>query len=307
MAKRFVVILLATLVAAPVYAADTAVPDPSTLDIAGVKIGMTVDEAMSALKSFDDKYKITKLYSTEDFEQSGAAWPMERLSQSNKAIAFFSKLEAKHEATSVPCNQSAGGDVSRTLTASMMGMGDTCEKFKDDEETVTVLFSPVPGQERVTGVLREKTVHLEPPPTVDSVEHGLFEKYAGFTPTFSGNNKYSHQPMFVLLFDGKKRLLSLDSAKSLGAHDQYYCVDCPQVSPANVGRGEGISLRVILDPRGKSGVDAKLLRQVSMGLWDGDALMKGISQSVATFKALKTAANQKELDKSAASPSKTKF
>lgn len=293
------------------YAADTPVtgtPDPMSLDVAGVRLGMTPDEAQAALQKFDAGFKIEKLYVTNEirtYDERGL--PLARISDDRKPVAYFTSLSAVHQENPPPTNNCAGamGSVNG-MSGMLLGTNNCGDVHHDDEDQVRVYFSPVPGHEQVVGVVRDKTIHLTPPPTVDANKQGILAKYAGLPPTFDGWTNQKSQYSLTWLFDGKKRLLSEASANGKSRNDQFYTPASGASMPSWVMQGDGVSLRAVITTQG-SQEKANFVSSISVGLSDGDGLVNSFQQAKATFKQLKEKVDAAELAKSANSPSKTKF
>jgi len=93
---------LAVLLAVPAVAQATGGPDPTTFDVAGVKLGMTPNDAIAALKKFDSKYTIAKQYYAQPQFTYGNAE-----GQDIKRLVGFNKGTGKYESIAYLYNLAA--------------------------------------------------------------------------------------------------------------------------------------------------------------------------------------------------------
>lgn len=134
--------------AAPVAGSPEA--SPQKIEVAGVRLGMSLDEARAALKS-------------------------KRLREYKESTETLSYLDsAKGAVQSV-----AGGRFVNLIAAwTAPAAGDS---FEVDGESYAVMFTPVPGRERVMAIVH--SVGYSPANAVHetALENGLVEKYGGYT------------------------------------------------------------------------------------------------------------------------------
>jgi hypothetical protein len=128
-----------------------ALPDvsPDKLDVAGVKLGMSVDQVRSVLKS----KKLRDYY--ESTETLG------------------------HPESAKAATQSAGGrfvNVIAAWTPASSAPGD----LGDDGESYEVMFTPVPGQERVMAIVHAAAYLPADAVHEAALAEGLVKKYGGF-------------------------------------------------------------------------------------------------------------------------------
>lgn len=162
----FALVLLAPM-GARTASAQTAL-SLATIEVAGVRLGMTPDEAIAGLKAFDAGYTITEGYLEHpllnSFGQIGRPLSDFRPPNARPWPAYLNNLSAIKGQAVVDCHHNPDP---RQCT----------ETHSEDEENITVWFSLVPGQERVIAVQRSKRFYKEPHPTIASLMAGVFAKY----------------------------------------------------------------------------------------------------------------------------------
>ncbi|MDB6086534.1 MAG: hypothetical protein JWN43_4415 [Gammaproteobacteria bacterium] len=137
--------------AAPAQTRAPAVPDasPERVDVAGVQLGMSLDEVRAALKS---KKLVDYRESSEPLgrpDAAGTAQPSGR---------FVNVIAAWTRAPSSPRDAS----------------GEEGESFE-------VMFTPVPGKERAMAIVHSVTYSPANGPRETALENGLVKKYGGYT------------------------------------------------------------------------------------------------------------------------------
>ncbi len=146
----------APVLQAQTRAAAPVAPDlsPDTVDVAGVKLGMSPDEVRAILKSkkLSDYYESTEALGHFD-SAKGAMEPI--------ANGRFVNVIA----TWAPPQSSPAGDAPA-----------------EDGESYEVMFTPVPGKERAMAIVH--SVGYSPANAVreTALDNGLVKKYGGFTP-----------------------------------------------------------------------------------------------------------------------------
>jgi hypothetical protein len=247
--------------------------DPATLDVAGVRLGMTVDEAIAGLKSFDPVLPIKKRYSTNPLSSYASdGKDMSELYDADKSTAYFNDLYAIKVAPVQQCEKMT--DTNR--------MPRCFDRHPDDEEVVKVWFSHVPGQERVIAVQRTKTFYKDPKYPKEQI---TYEIQGGWVGTIGW------------AFDSKRRLVSSAAAKQKR-------IENTSGLPGTVRPGDGIVLNVVLSG---NNINNQIADKVQVTLSDADALYKSIDQAKATYAALKAQVDAKQVEKAAKGSSQTKF
>jgi hypothetical protein len=259
---------VAFLSAAPVVAQTASAIDPATLDVAGVKLGMTPEEAMVALKQFEPRFVVKKLYTQGQYSNYNVGGgDLALFSEAERAKYYFTGLSAVDE-----------GLIKPETKCRIPTDWQTCVTIvHDDVEKITVGFSPVPGQERVIGVLREKTFNKEPKPAIATLLAGVLAKYpyqSTFQHPISGGSVVGWQ------FDARKQLMSGATAKIKRV------AEVSGELPQRVSPGDGIDLY--------------------MSLVDSDALYKSIDQSKGAAAAVRAKVDAAAIEK-AKGASQTKF
>lgn len=264
--------------------------DPTTLDVAGVKLGMTPDEATAAIRAFDPKVAVRKLYLTRaiySFNTIGN----EQIPPNEKDRAYFNSIEAVNPGTSPledQCSNIGGASVP-------IGVNQCRGTYSDDIEYITVWFSPVPGQEHVIAVVREVSFN-KIPPTVQTLVDGIAKKYPlvkTYEKGVTGTDSY-HAGW---VYDAKNRLMT---DKMASAHNLN---QASKGLPDSVFDGDGASLHVQIDRAQNS----EIARDVFVGLEDGTGLYKSNEQSKAFIDAVEAKEKADEAAKSAKEGSQTKF
>lgn len=261
--------------------------DPAALDVAGVRLGMTVDEAATGLKGFDPTFAVTKRYlqgPTSGF--GGEGTPLDQIAESDRSTSYLNDFYAiKGEAT----------QVCRPVNPGIAGPADCNARHDDDEEIVRIWFSHVPNGERVIAVQRQKTFYKEPKPTVVSLRDSVFAKYAKDQITYDTKDGWNETMSW--LFDVRRRLMSRETARRKNIRNFG---GLPQFA----GPSDGIDLNVVLQGNNRNNLIADSLL---VTLFDGSTLYKSIAEGQAEYKALKARADAIQAQKAAKSQSQTKF
>jgi hypothetical protein len=138
--------------AAPAALPDTVKMSPNQIDIGGVKLGMSPDEVRAVLKS-------KKLL---DYTESA-----ETLSYLDSAKGAMQALPH--------------GRFVNVIAAWSPPPASAADSYQVDGESYEVLFTPVPGQEQVMGVIH--SVGYSPANAIHEIalENGLTQKYGGYS------------------------------------------------------------------------------------------------------------------------------
>lgn len=274
--------------------AQPKVFNPAETDVAGVKLGMTPDEAQAALHDFNDGFAIEKRYIISEpygFTEEGTT--LEQISQQwngnnlPRDKAIFTSLIASQGKGEAVCSGGVSG----------MIMGQGCSMtYSDDVESVSVWFSLVPGQQRVIAVLRTKGFHKDPHPTLAALKTGLTEKYPLGQVSAESASNYSYTADWI--FDSKGQLLSKRSFASRGLTAWQGRL------PSSASHGDGKGLGVRIDTNGQNNSIADSL---SMALYDAGALYDSIGQGKAAYQAIKKSHDAEEVEHSESGARKTKF
>jgi hypothetical protein len=151
----------------PTPAPSAASVSPDKIDVAGVKLGMSINDVRAVLKS-------------------------KKLRQYNESTQTLGYLDS---ATGAMQSISAGRFVSVIATWTSPAAADS---FAVDGESYEVMFTPVPGKERVMAIVH--SVGYSPANAVHetSLENGLVKKYGGYT----GSNNLPQSPTWRIQGDG---------------------------------------------------------------------------------------------------------
>lgn len=253
--------------------------DPSAIDVVGVKLGMTADEAIAALQSSNPKYTIVKhvwnrpagtalltgksLDRLKELNQlAGPTFLTEKYAFLTDIIAYDPVLrcDSKHHVDGDPCKQPP-----------------KASQVYAPEDVVHIWFSPDVGREKVILIKHHNyygdtnsTVIRENDPFISKLKVTLAEKYkAPPTVTAAGTTITN-----IWAFDDKGRILPPDRA-----HQQNIKIGAPQVFQS----GDGVRLTFEYNP------DRSNLYAVSTNasLYNGDAVYRAILQGNETYKSQK--------------------
>lgn len=155
--------------------------DPGTLDVAGVKIGMTADEAANALKGFDAGYSVAQRFFERDARFGYYGLPIEEITTKEAAV--------------------------------LVGLHATKDDGADHEE-VYIYLSPIAGKERVILVSRAK--QFGQPQLVTNIAEGIFSKYPKDTTFDRPPSSHEKSRMIGWRFDGRGRVMSAKVAQQEG-------------------------------------------------------------------------------------------
>ena len=261
--------------------------NPGSLDVTGVKLGMTPDQAIAALSKFDPSFVIEKDYegsSSQEYGDNGQ--PLNQLPTTYSGYslpagdAFYVHIYALDE------------------TPACTGAVLTClESQPASYDQVDVWLSPVPGQERVIAVMRTKHYNqsntaLLPPLT--SLETAIFNKYP---KTFTMQNT-SGTYTVDWLFDAKRRLISPSRATELNLNSWNGSLP----TSASAGDGIGLSLKIDIDS-----VNSGLADSFSIALYDANALYQFSGQLTSLYQAAKAKLDAAAIANAAKNAPKTNF
>ena len=255
--------------------------DPGTLDVAGIKLGMTPDQAIDALKGFDSTLAVTKKYLFGRGLSYGVdGVSLDAISEPDKRTAYLDGLAAAKGAPKTVCDKN---------------MTWCHQEYPEDEETIKVWFSRLPGHELVIAVQRYKVFHKNPQPAILSLKAAILQKYPGSQVTYQrGQGLYY---TIGWLFDSKKRILTSATAK--GKH-----LEETGALPRTVHPDDGIGLNVVFVSNNQNN---QIAESVSQTLYDANGLFKSSEQSKSAYDALKAQADAKQLDQSVKGAGQTKF
>jgi hypothetical protein len=256
--------------------AQSAPVTTSDFDIAGVKLGMTVDQAVAALQAFGPHYTIIKNYWQNDFTSFGqTGTPKDHLNQGDLKPSFAFLTDLVAEEGTYPCPYGATPD-------------QPCSDKPYD--TVHLWFSPVIGQERVIGIQRANSFYIgngqnygdtSKEPATSAVMAALTKKYS--IPSYS--QTASNFPEYDWVFDAKGRLISPARASELHLSTQFGAG-----FPSSVSSGDGVTLSVVLT----TAAGPTLVQQIDSSLFDGDALYNSVAQGHDTYESQEAKMNAQD-------------
>jgi hypothetical protein len=251
-------------------------------DVAGVRLGMSPEEAVAALKSFALDHTVEKLYSNDNqkhYENAGA--PMSDFTDSQGKVPYQRTLYltgiSSEKGTRVVCTNG----------------NSFC--YSDDHEVILVYLAPTVDHERVIAIRRTKDFIASSAPTIASLKSGLLSKYPMDKISSEDNRGQDYEADWF--FDGKKRLISKDRARGVGLYASQGQL------PGNVTEGGGLGLSAYIGASSNS----LLASSFSIALYDSDGLYKSIGQSKANYDSLKAAADAEDAKKASQSATPTKF
>ena len=263
---------LVLLFVPPVAAQTAGGLDPYRLDVAGVKLGMTPNDAIAALKKFEPKYVIAKRYFEKPQFMFGNTEGKDIKDIDDKRVAYFASLAAEK-------------DEQKKICSIRPPYG--CYTEPHAVETVTVWFSPVPGQERVIAVQRKAPFEKDPLPAVVSLKSSIFAKYPKDQATYENQDASGYSVEWA--FDAQKRIRPASAGKRRSYSPSRGGL------PNQVNEGDGFGLSVMF---GSTNQAVGLAGNMSVSLYDGNALYKSVAQAQATYKTLKAKADTAEVDRS---------
>jgi hypothetical protein len=244
-------------------------PDPMTLDVAGVRLGMTVDEAVAALQNFDAGFSIKKDYlSSDQINGLGADVPASARFNVTSSVTAVNESYTKRP--------TMGGQV------------------PGNPERILVEFSLVPAQERVVSIYRE-VAYVGKPQPYDSIYSGILGKYP---KEITIKETSGYDDSLEWMFDIKKRIISPAIAKSRFLPKHYGTTP----NSVSAGGGTNLSVRLFRTSNNKSLVDRFLI-----AFFDEAAIYKSIEQKKSLISRAKAARDMAELEKSKNQGSQTKF
>jgi hypothetical protein len=250
----------------------------AALDVAGVKLGMTPEQVIAALKGFDSGLVQAKRYltSTTDFYPASPTQTDE--CSDKQPYRMFSSIAAA-KGTRLP---GAGGGVGvRDVGVAAMGgqwveCGEEAQPG-DEPETVLVVFSPTPGQHRVIGVSLWRS--FKTAATVDAVMDSAMKKYpADLTAKTDETNRRARS----WRFDELGRVMSEDTAKRQNLLRYITSGETDSGMPGTVYEGHGIGVDLAIETDYNNQQIAKEFR---VSLYNEDALYKFIGEAKALYDA----------------------
>lgn len=272
--------------------AQTTLPRPklSQLDIAGVKLGMSVPDSLAALHNFDSSYKIVKLYQNSSVDSFGASGAP--LSQIPVSSTDDENLPQKYATLS---------EVEAT----------------DGHDTVDVWYAPIPGHETVIAVQRH--VQYKPTPVYNPSAAYAWRPLPGTAqqqtppppqlPAFSSLSKslatkYPYEPTLKSLqyhsmdwvFDDKGRFISPAMAQQLGIES-----DDGQM-PQGLSSDPESAMSIGMDVE-----DSGLVDSLDMVLYNGLGLYQSVAQLNADYEAGKAKLDHDLQKAASANAPKTNF
>jgi len=267
--------------------------DPASFDVAGVKLGMTRDEAIEALKKFDNSYDVVPQYMNGRASSYSAYYMIvaKKPIDPSYFVALWARTPKPDNADYFPTGRDKGA-----------------------YEEVHVVFAPTPGSERVIAVTRHKQFG-DAPPTVANLKAHLVSKYNvgpmthSSSPINIGNygdvevNGHCDATTFDYIFDAQKRLMPGKKADSRGNYAINWNLDCSQLSlgdglPDSAAAGDGIGMSAVIE--NDDGHSAA--RVMGVSIFDASALYKSVGQSKSTIDALEARAKAAEAAKAAQAP-----
>jgi len=252
--------------------------DVAALDVAGVRLGMTPEQAVAALKSFDSGLYFSKRYLTGSdgfgFEQSLP----ESQAKSEPYRQFVSIIAAK------------GTNFYDSTTAAAYPE-DTAKLPGDEQERISVYFSADPGNHRVIAIsLREK---FKTPRTVSSIIGSIEQKYPKDVTSSTNNNG---GPIHFWRYDQRMRLMSNAAAQQEwhGSYSRPFDFDSSNL-PSVANEGDAVALDAGVDFNGdnKQFTDA-----AGIVLYDESALYRYLEQSPALYNNFKAGQVQQQANQS---------
>jgi len=272
----------ATTAPSPIGSPDSGdAPAIADLDVAGVRLGMSPEQAIAALKAYDSSLVLSKRYLTDRdalyITGQASEFPVthdktgepEECAKTSEVRLFTGLLAAK--STAFIWGKTAGhGYVGCWMDAAIQP--------PDEPEVVYICLSPELGNHRVIGVSLRK--RFTPPTSLEAVLGNALKKYPNdFTAVYSHNpdnsNSISYQCRFWR-FDMRGRTVPETVARQIGllGPERNYG-ELP--SHVNEGSGVGIDLQIL------AAANHDLAREFGVALYDEKALYNFNGQAKAVY------------------------
>jgi hypothetical protein len=251
------------------------------LDVAGVRLGMTPEQAAAALKAFDSSLLFSKRYLTDRDVLQIAEQP-------DESPVILGKTGEPEECAKISEVRLFTGILAAKSTAFLWGKTggrgyvgcwiDATTQPVDEQESVYVCFSPEPGGHRVIGVaLRTR---FKTATKVDAALAGVLKSYPrDFTGTYthdaSNGNSVSYQSRFWR-FDASGKTLSETAARAEGTLG----IDRNSGElPSHVIEGAGVGLDLqLLDS-----ANHEVAQELGVALYDENALYQFNGRAKAVY------------------------
>jgi hypothetical protein len=279
--------------------------DVAALDVAGVRLGMTPEQVVAALRAFDPGLYFSKRYHTDTNRPANYGEGEPESEQTGRAPfrQFVGIMAAK--GTKVYANESTGFYAPGGPIGGFAGHdGDSIELPGDDPEMISVCFSLDPGNHRVIAVSLQE--QFKTPRTVSSIMDSVDRKYPKDVTTSQDARKRGGTAVLrYWRYDQRMRLMS-NTAAEREWHGQY---SRPYVLGANSLPSMTYEAdRVALD----AGVDAtsdnnQLTNSFGVVLYDESALYRFLNQSEALLAKFKAELAQQAVDRAKQSSAPVKF
>jgi hypothetical protein len=264
--------------------------DPHNLDIAGVKLGMTVDETIAALEKANPKYTVTKLYWASKVNTFGLGGvPLADVQNTNTGMgetlttnfAFLTGIVAENGQP--PCGQNIPTFVPNN-PSNYNDFPCSNSNITAPYDVIDIWFSPVPGQEKTIAIVRYNSYYTGSLqgnfPSVAATKSAIFTKYSS-VPSIADPGGEE----FDWFFDGRGRFISADRVKELQSAGQNPPPELGGGLPRSTSPGDGITLSVVIE--GPISGTSDSLGALESSLVDGNGLYLSVAQGEATYEAQK--------------------
>jgi hypothetical protein len=242
----------------------------ATLDVAGVKLGMTAEQAIAALKSFDANLVFSKRYLTERDVTAIMGQAIESSTVRGKTGEpdECAKTSDFHAFTGILAAESTAFIWGKTSGRGYVGCWlDATQQPADEPVSVYVQLTPDPGNHHVIGVSMRKKFGAPAP--MQTVLDSVLQKYpsdstASYSHNAENNNLVSYQCRFWR-FDANGRTLAETAARTNGllGLDRY---DGELPSHAIEGASVGIDLQIL------AAANRGLVQEYGIAMYDENAL-----------------------------------
>jgi hypothetical protein len=285
--------------------------NPSDIDVAGVKLGMTIPQALEALKKFDAWPVISERYSSyahdynfrrTDSRLFGDTGFSQKCPKATNPIRYrVAIIAAKgprlylrrvNEYSATPSECVWGGKPSSTVPGA-------------DPEEVLVFLSPTPGTEHVIAVVRLRSFQNHP--TVDSVVESAMSKYPSgyFTSIVKQDSIFAR----FWRFDPSGRTMSMQEAKEaqafIDADENYEIGDAGSAAMflPSTTRGEVRHLDLLVRREKNRDIAQSFLVRLydEKGLWDFEA------EAQLVYKSQRDKLDKADVDKATKTGGSVKF
>lgn len=261
--------------------------ETAALDVAGVKLGMTPEQAIAALKAYDSGLFFSKRYSDDPKTSYGAGQPDSCV---KGPIRLFVGIKAAKGTTFLAGQKTE--DYMRRDTGYYGCAEDSVLLPGDDGVLISVYLSPTPGNHRVIAVsLHEK---FKSPRPVSSIVATIQQKYP---KDITESDQNAQAQWFSWRYDPRMRLMAKAAALRgwQSSMNAYHVADFSSdgALPGMAYEGDGVAIDAAVDSTNEN---HELTNEFGVILYDEGALYRFNQDASQLFDALKSQKDNQELE-----------